>query len=171
VSLRTEFKQESENYKYSFLVALTASVLRRPHGTPLREDEVEKLREAKDFVQRLIVGTEMISGNKTHAYANHESFRALSFVLNPISSLQSFISQERSISGEESELLSVFKRIADYIEQAITAGSLIQHPDLRITTDFFNWLATSLLQSVSKYPVDKFSSYGLVKAYTVHGRQ
>lgn len=155
MSLRSDIMQEADTYKYAFLVAHTASILRKTVETPIGTEELTKLKRAQDFMQKVISGTEILTGKQGRAFAAYEAIRALSFVFNPIEALQSFVNQERDKLNNQTDPVYAFKRIENYLGQAIQGSKITVDGDQALASEFFEWLSQSLLQSVNKSPMEK----------------
>lgn len=156
MAIRTHLREDAESYKYAFLAATVASILGRPSEVAIEPEDVRRLKDARTFLEKLIAGTEVVTGQKTHVFATHESLKALSIILNPVHSIRAIIHDQPGCQGEEAqELLTALRRISNYLEQVAAAGKIIRHSDQPLSEHFFTWLADSLLQNVSKYPLDR----------------
>ncbi len=147
---RKDIIKDGDTYRYGFLAAQAASILAKQGS--ISPGEVNRLMRARDFVRELISGTEVLTGGKTGSLATYEAMRAASFVLDPVESLRMFVKAEQSEVKEDSELIAIFKRIHDYLDNAISAGSMISSDDQKLAGHFFEWLSRSVLQSLSRPP-------------------
>ncbi len=152
MSLHHDIMKEGDTYQYAFLVAQTASILKKPEDSPLADSEIEKLKWARDFVRNLASGTELLTNKERWSFASYESIRALSFVLNPIESLQRFMQAEVSQQGEASEFGAFLEQVKGYLDDIVASKRLIPGKEKKFADDFFRWLSISLVESVSQSP-------------------
>jgi hypothetical protein len=152
MSLRSELMQESDTFKYAFLASQAAAILKKSNDASVSDDEAIKIENAHGFIDNLICGAENLSEGSTHGFASYDAIQALSFVLNPIESLRSFVTHEKLTDNDGSRLLTMFRRISAYLNAVRQERRLISGEDKQLACEFFDWWAQTLLETVKQLP-------------------
>ncbi len=141
------FVINTQNYRYGFLSAALRRTLNQALGSPLDQEDIRRLRLAKEFLSNVLAGARLVSRGETRAVSATQAMDALTYALGPLQAIETL----RQLSQEN--LFRLFGDMLSSIDASIEAQQLKgEEQTLRTAAAFFAGLNDSILSALNREP-------------------
>lgn len=142
--------EESATFQYGFLTSRTSTILSRFINTPditLDEESVSVLNKAKAFIEDVLNGEKLVSGEKEGFSPSIDGLRVFNYSLSTLESLN----QIEPLSDRE-DIVNIFLSIHDIIMALIKkSASDVDLTKLDLAYSFFSALADALVKELPTF--------------------
>lgn len=142
----THFVLDYKNYQYAFLSAAVQETLRQSPNSPIDDEGIRHLEQAKSFLADVVAGTKFVALGESSAVSPGKVFDALAYALQPLIALQ----QLRTLTTLE-VLMDHMKAMIGVLEISIAERKLTgSEVVLASTANFFQYLKSMLVSSLNR---------------------
>lgn len=145
--------EESTTFQYGFLTSRTSTILSKCMNlkdVTLDEESISVLNRASAFLEDVLNGEKLISGEKEGLSPSIDGLRVFNYAINSLFALQSL--NHIQTPSDREDIKNIFHSIHEIIADLTTRpGSEIERGKLRLAHNFFSVLAEALVNEVQPY--------------------